>query len=193
MYLGPIIKNPIFRAYFSIVMSIFTIAVFVAFAIRPTISTIVNLQRQIQDKQDINRRLDQKINDLSKLQSDYQAVERDLPLIFSALPDNPNVSRAIILLERTATASGVALSAVSLSKADYSSTVMATRAAVASVSSESVPINLTVSGGFENIKNFLQQLTNLPRVFSPVNVQVIKSKENSELETRTQVDVYFLP
>ncbi len=193
MYLGPIIKNPIFQAYFSIVMSIFTIAIFVAFAIRPTLATIANLQRQIQDKQDINRRLDQKINDLSKLQSDYQTIERDLPLIFSALPQNPSVSKAIILLEKTATSAGVTLSAVNITTADYSEIPLATGAAVASISSSFVPINLTVVGDFDNIRNFLEQLTNLPRIFNPSNIGIVKSQDSSALDTRTEVNVYFLP
>ncbi|MEK7127262.1 MAG: type 4a pilus biogenesis protein PilO, partial [Patescibacteria group bacterium] len=161
-YLGPVLKNPIFRAYFTVVMSIFTVAIFVAFAIRPTIATIAGLTRQIEDKQGLNRRLDEKINSLSALQNDYQVAEKDLPLVFTALPTDPSVSQAIIFLEKTATASGINLSKVSVAKADYGKN--------STVSAELVPVTLTFSGSFDSVKNFFKQVLNLPRLFSPAEI-----------------------
>lgn len=192
MYLGPMVKNPIFRAYFSIVLSIFTIAIFLAFAVRPTISTIVSLQKQISDKQDLNRRLDEKINALSKLQNDYQMVEKDLPVIFSVMPENPAVSDAVILLEKTATASGVKLAGITIANADYTRVPAASGAAVASVSSSLVPVSLDITGEFDNIKNFLEQLAGLPRVIAPVETAVTKSTDGS-LSTQARVNIYFIP
>jgi Tfp pilus assembly protein PilO len=192
-YLGPIVKSPIFRAYFSVVMSIFTVAIFVAFAIRPTLATIIGLQKQIEDKQDFNRRLDEKINALSQLQIDYQAVERDLPLVFTALPQDPAVSEAVILLEKTATAAGVTLTNISIPKADYSRPLPASGAAVASVSSQTVEVSVKISGGFDNLKNFFELLGNLPRLFSPAKTVVSQEAAKAGLESQASVNIYFLP
>ncbi len=178
-YLGPVLKNPIFRAYFTVVMSIFTVAIFVAFAIRPTIATIAGLTRQIEDKQGLNRRLDEKINSLSALQNDYQVAEKDLPLVFTALPTDPSVSQAIIFLEKTATASGINLSKVSVAKADYGKN--------STVSAELVPVTLTFSGSFDSVKNFFKQVLNLPRLFSPAEISV--SKDDNKATT----NIYYLP
>ncbi len=192
-YLGPIIKNPIFRAYFSVVMSIFTVAIFIAFAIRPTLATIVGLQKQIEDKQNYNRRLDEKINSLSQLQSDYQAVERDLPLVFTALPQDPAVSEAVILLEKTATAAGVVLTNLSIPKADYSQMPLASGAAIASTSSQAVKVSVKISGGFDNLKNFFERLGNLPRIFFPDDTGVNKQTQEQGLDSQSTVSVYYLP
>ena len=178
-YLGPVLKNPIFRAYFTVVMSIFTVAIFVAFAIRPTIATIAGLTRQIEDKQGLNRRLDEKINSLSALQNDYQVAEKDLPLVFTALPTDPSVSQAIIFLEKTATASGINLSKVSVAKADYGKN--------STVSAELVPVTLTFSGSFDSVKNFFKQVLNLPRLFSLAEISV--SKDDNKATT----NIYYLP
>mgnify|MGYP001609837987 CR=1 FL=1 len=178
-YLGPVLKNPIFRAYFTVVMSIFTVAIFVAFAIRPTIATIAGLTRQIEDRQGLNRRLDEKINSLSALQNDYQVAEKDLPLVFTALPTDPSVSQAIIFLEKTATASGINLSKVSVAKADYGKN--------STVSAELVPVTLTFSGSFDSVKNFFKQVLNLPRLFSPAEISV--SKDDNKATT----NIYYLP
>lgn len=186
-YLGPVLKSPVFRAYFTVVMSIFTVAILVAFAIRPTVATIVNLTRQIADKQVLNRRLEEKVNALSALQNDYQLIEKDLPLIFAALPADPAVSQAVILLEKTATAAGINLNKVSVIKADYSKSQIASGAAIASVSAEFVPVVLTFSGSFDDSKNFFKQILNLPRLFSPAEVSVSKD------DNRATINIYYLP
>lgn len=179
-YLGPVFKNPVFRAYFTVVMSIFTVAIFTAFAIRPTIATIVGLQRQIEDKQGLNRRLDEKLNALSALQNDYQIIENDLPLVLTALPTDPAVSQAIIYLEKVATSSAVNLDKITIAKANYGK--------ASTASAELIPVTMTFSGGFDNIKNFFNQILKLPRLFSPADVSVSKDDNN-----RGVINIYYLP
>lgn len=179
--LGTVLESPVFKAYFTVTLSIFTVAIFIAFAIRPTLATIAGLTRQIEDKQGLNSRLDEKINSLSALQNDYQMIEKDLPLIFAAVPLDPSVTKVVMSVEKTATASGVILETISVAKADY------TKESVATVSAKMIPITLSYSGGFDNIKNFLKQILNLPRIINPANVAVdLKGSQ-------TTINVYYMP
>src|SRR3990167_7353762 len=90
-WIGPLLKKPQTRAYTFLILSIFTVAFFVFFAIRPTINTIIGLRKQIEDDQIVDTKLQDKINALSQIQAELDVLQPDLPLIDTALPTKSEV------------------------------------------------------------------------------------------------------
>ena len=179
VYLKPFIENPVTRAYFSVVASLFTIAVFIAFAIRPTFATIITLNREISDKTSLSVQLDAKINALTALQSEYQSVEDSLPLVDLALPDNPEISSTISHIEKVATVSGVKIGGIAGGKIDYQQT--------ASSSAIIVPLTVDLTGDYPGFQLFLSQLATLPRLI------IISDLNLTSKTAKLTANIYYFP
>ena len=82
----PIIKKPETAAITMLILSFFTLSFFGFFAIRPTLTTIVSLNREIEDSKFLDQQLDQKISALISAQESYQRIQPDIPLIYKTIP-----------------------------------------------------------------------------------------------------------
>src|SRR3989344_478177 len=97
--IAPLFKEKRIQAYTMITLSLFTISFFGSLAIRPTLGTIITLQKQIQDRTIVNQKLEEKINALIQAQTSYQAIEADLPTIYGLLPEKPDVTSLLLKIE----------------------------------------------------------------------------------------------
>ena len=169
------------KAYTGLVLSFFTIAFFLFFAIKPTIITIVGLNKEIKDKKVVIEKLDKKIQSLSDAQKIYLGIQDDLPLIDEALPKTSEIQTLIKQIEALATISNVNLDA-----AKYDEVVLSgTRGKTAVPPSEdtysgplptnSIIYDTSVSGSYDNLKTFLAGLGQIRRI----NVVTAFSCQNS--------------
>lgn len=111
-FIEPITKSPQTRGYTMFILSIFAIAFFGFFAIRPTILTIIGLQKEILQAQDIDKKLAAKIAALGDAQAVWDNVESKRPLLGQATPETPHIAQFMRLLESVAAQSGVTLGAL---------------------------------------------------------------------------------
>jgi Tfp pilus assembly protein PilO len=111
-YLEPMTRNPVARAYFSLVLSFLVMTFFGILAIRPTVRTIVSLKKEINDKKNINNLLQEKINALSLAQGDFSIISNDLPLVYSAMPKDPRIAILVEKIENAAKGSGAELNSI---------------------------------------------------------------------------------
>lgn len=115
--ISPLFRERRVQAYTMIILSLLTISFFGSLAIRPTLGTIITLQKQIQDRTLVNQKLEEKINALITAQASYQAIEADLPLIYTLLPDNPDITSLLLKVEALTTDSAATISALSFERA----------------------------------------------------------------------------
>ncbi len=97
------------QTYLELILSFAAVAFFGWFALRPTITTIVDLLTEIDDKQEIVSKLDQKIDALVAADTTYKSVESQLPLLDEALPTDHQVAQFTSQIETLAQESGVNL------------------------------------------------------------------------------------
>ncbi|RJR14574.1 hypothetical protein C4579_04740 [Candidatus Microgenomates bacterium] len=107
--LAPVFSQAKAQAYTMAILSFFTIAFFGIFAIRPTISTILVLQKQIEDRTEVSEKLEQKISALIKAQETYNQIETDVPTIYALLPDKPEVTTLLVKFEDVAVTTGTTI------------------------------------------------------------------------------------
>lgn len=74
----------------ALAFTLIALSFFGFFAINPTLSTIAQLKKQLSDSQLVDKKLGEKIIHLSSLREKYNLLENDIPLILTALPQNPN-------------------------------------------------------------------------------------------------------
>ena len=88
-FIKPIFRNKAVRTYSSLVFSILTITFFGVFALKPTLSTIVSLQKSIVEQQQLLDKVTKKADDLSLGRQNYDAIDPQVKLkLISLLPNS---------------------------------------------------------------------------------------------------------
>lgn len=138
--------------FFTIGATIF----FAIFAIRPTILTMTNLVKEIQDKKEAEAALDQKISALFTVQTEYFALEQFYPLLDQTVLTNYDVEKVIATIERQASDEQLNISGIQVNTIPLPETEE-----IEFNRKEEQPFNVTVTvnGEFEQIKTFLLELT----------------------------------
>jgi Tfp pilus assembly protein PilO len=119
----PTLEKPKVRIYTTIVFSFLAISLFGWYAIRPTLQTIIFLNREIQDKTKLNNQLEQKIASLIEAQAAYQDAQPLLLVLDEAIPALPealDLTAQIrnITFSREATYSAISVNNIPLAKTE---------------------------------------------------------------------------
>jgi Tfp pilus assembly protein PilO len=195
--LEPALQRPATRAYTAIIFSFLVISLFGWYAIRPTMQTIVTLQREISDKTELNKKMEEKISALIEAQAAYQTVEQYLPLVDQALPAIPEAPRAIRDLQASAAYTRVAVTNVGVSALPLTADTGSGKQHATASGITEFPLSLSVTGPYLDVKNFLQEILNLRRImvinsmfFKPVRAsESVASASASPPSTQVNIDV----
>ncbi len=190
----PILKEKKIQTFYSLVLTLIAISICIYFAINPTVSTIVQLTKQLEDSKLIEQKLSEKISNLQTLQQKYNLIQQDLPLLYEALPETPKVppfqGQILAIAQRTtATLSQLQTSEVELlmKKTAKPTTPGATSApqqtslqtpplsspqpgiaippqTTPSVVPDSFSFSLGIEGPYKNIVDFLTTLVSFNRI-----------------------------
>jgi len=190
----PELAKPATRAYTAIIFSFLVVSLFSWYAIRPTMQTIFTLKREITDKTDLDKKMEDKISALIEAQAAYQDVEPNLPIVNQALPVTSDAVRAARQLQALASDSHVTITGISISNVPLAAdTGPREEQKIAPNKLTDFPVSLTVTGAYLDIKNFIQGALNLRRViqidsmvFSPVRASGTIAT-NSATPTSTQI------
>ena len=83
--------------YTGIILTLATITFFALFAIKPTVTTIASLVKEINSKKVVDQKLQTKINSLRQAQTNYSLISDKLVLIDQVLPQEPNLINLMLL------------------------------------------------------------------------------------------------
>ncbi len=183
--LEPWLKKPQVRAYTFLILSIFTSAFFLFFAVRPTINTIINLRRQIADSENVDRQLTQKINALSQIQAQYEVIKTDLPLLSQVLPARADVSGLVQEMEKVALNNQVALSAMQFGEANL------VGEGLTKSDQNAIPVafQITTAGDYARLLALLQSLNTSARLVSVDSINI--SAGTASLSATIRLKAYY--
>lgn len=165
----PILHKPRSRAYTTVIFSFLTVSLFGWYAIRPTIQTIFFLQREVADKTEINKKMEDKITALIEVQALYQEVEPLLPAVDQSLPNLPDAIPLVIQLKNLASASGTLLTSVQvptvpLLGVEATPSGGKTSAGTAAGKQQTFDVSLSVRGPYQAIRAYLEGVLNMRRI-----------------------------
>lgn len=161
-------------------LTLLSLVIFGAFAIRPSLFTISRLRQEVKKAREAKAVLDQKINDLSQAQVNYQTALEDIKLVDRALPKEPAVPA---ILETLALATG--RNSVSLEETKFDP------APFCDGKRCGVPFTVRVVGEFEDIKNFIDELEEGIRQMDVRGVKMGQGEEPGQLITEIEFVTYF--
>ncbi len=142
------------KTYGFAAFTLFVVIILLVGAIRPTVLTITRINREIRDKSFLNEQLENKINNLANLGTQFSTISSDsenLPLIF---PPEGNFSLFMANVEEISRSLGFTLSGVSFGKVDDYEVNLTTLAPLSA--------RLNVTGNRQNLIRLLEALEAMP-------------------------------
>lgn len=176
------------QKFFGIVLTLCALSFFGFFAIRPTVSTILKLQKEISDNQNVLAQMQTKIKNLTELRKQYFSLQNELVIVTNAITVQPDAQILFAQIQSIAQISNITITKLQNSEVEA---LRADRSL--SKNYYSYSFSVAGTGSFENISNFVSTLTNMERV---VNIDVfsinnITNNSGESLEFDIQGTAFF--
>ncbi len=185
MKILPSLRKTNTHAVTTLIFTVVAIIVFGAFAISPTISTIVELQKQLQDSQYVHEQLQTKINNLNHLQVQYTAMSSDIPILYDALPKNPEATLLVAQMETLLHQTKLQVSAFHIEAVPLAPLAQTQDTA------SSFQFSLQVQGSYQDMLTFTSSLAQLTRIVTIHSLTITKDKQNNILLLSIQGRGYY--
>lgn len=157
-------------------MTLFSLIVLGAFAIRPSLVVITGLTQELEEAREASLILEKKLNDLSQAQINLRLYQKQLQLVDQALPTEPEVPQIINALADSAGRHNVILQ----------ETIFADLEDFGDGTVNVIPFSVRVSGSLMGINNFI---TDLEKGIRQVDFTMVKISEGSLEGGRTVAEV----
>lgn len=151
----PDFKEEKTQKFTTLIFTLIALSFFGLFAITPTISTITELNKEIDDNKFVDQRLGQKINNLTILQQKYTTLQPDLPIILETIPKDPQVAIFAAQVQSVANTSNVIINSLQTFEVEVNNNTK---------QYSSFTFALTTEGTYNDLSNFLSNLSNMQRI-----------------------------
>lgn len=182
----PDLKKEKTKKYSSIIFSLISLSFFGIFAINPTLSTIAKLKKELSDTKFVDGELAKKIANLSSLQEKYNILGKDIPIVLSAIPKNPQLPLLMGQIQTVAKNTGIEIINLQSFEVDIPSSSNNQKKYSA------FSFSTGVQGNYENLINFISALSSMERVISLDTLSINrKSNQPGILELDIRGTAYF--
>lgn len=95
------------QAYFMLSLTFISLSILGVFAINPTLSTIIELNKKLEDSIFVSEALKTKMNNLSALHAEHAALKNSWPVVEAAVPNDPRTTYILGQMQQIAKDTGV--------------------------------------------------------------------------------------
>lgn len=170
-------SQPVAKVSLELFLSFGLVIILVFVAIQPTLKTIAQLNKEVQEKQELSSKLAGKISALTTAINLYNQYEDKIPLLDEALPPTANLVPTLKIIEKIAGENNVVITTASVQKVPDEVDELPTSA---TAKLTSLPISVTVMGQYQDMHKFVEALHGARRT-----IQVLSANFSLE-ETRGQ-------
>lgn len=190
--LADIYKKPAAQVSMALILTIFAIIFFGIFAIRPTLATIVELNKKIDDQKIVVEKLEKKATALATAQSEYLLIEDKVPLIDAAIPKTNSLDTLLKQIEGIAASLNAPIDSIQVDEIIFPEE-LDNEKDVGTVLE--LPLNITISSTFMDIKEFMVLLSKIKRLVSIESISFSSETvdESEFLKMNLSVKAYHLP
>jgi len=185
--IGGFAKTPKNRAYTTTIFSFLAVSLFGWYAIRPTLQTILYLRREIIDKTDISKKMEEKISNLIGAQATYQSVENQLPLLDAALPTNPEAVSLVQQIKKLADTTNATITSIQVASVpiltgdaapvETKNTPATGAKSLTEFKTKTFNFSVILVGGYPTLKSFLDGIMNMRRVVAIDSMNFIPTSD----------------
>lgn len=170
----PNLKEEKTKNFTTLILTLVALSFFGFFAISPTLSTIAQLRRQIGDNEFVNKKLEEKIQNLSLLQREYGLLEKDFPIVFAGIPQAPSAPLLVGQIQFLALESSLAITRLQVFQVELSQTIDKNEPS-------SFAFSLEAQGTTPKLLSFLNSLLSFERIITLENIALSKSSDKEEV------------
>ncbi len=163
----PDFKEERVQKFTTLVLTLVALSFFGIFAINPTISTIVKLQKELADNNFVDQKLQQKISNLTTLQQKYTALQNDMPFILAAIPKTTQIPLLAAQIQSVAKNSNTDIQ-------NFQTFQVEVENPTSKKTYSSFSFSLSAEGNYDNLSNFLQNISSMQRIVSIDILSLIK-------------------
>lgn len=153
-------RHPVAMVSSELLVTIIFIIILAVVAIQPTLKTMSELSKEIEDKTELNEKLQSKIASLNTAQAEFYRWQSQIELLDTAIPNNDATLLDLKLVEKVAFESNVVISRLSLGEYPDATKPLSLKPKV-----NDLPVNITVQGDYLSIKKFVDSILNSRRVY----------------------------
>lgn len=187
-YIKPLTKLPLVKNYGPTIFTLFTIAILAFFAIKPTVETILVLQKKLADSDAVLKKVTDKANNLSLGKNNYDNLEQSIKdAISTAIPDSVTFKSIAQTLEQTAKTHNASISALQFQPVTIDNK---TEDKIGSIAELNFTFN--TEGTYPNIIAMLQDLKTSSRLISIESLSISKTVDNKALIMSLSGKTYYL-
>lgn len=175
IYIKPVLENQVIRSVAPYIFSLVTIAILVVFAIRPTISTVLNLQKNIENNKTVLKALQDKAQNLTLGKENWENLSLEAKTkIEAAVPTKTDVPALIFSLQKSAFLSA-STSALQIQPLILIDNTKAEDKALLTL--DEIDFSYNLQGSFQKLLATLQNLNKGPRLINMTTAVLSKSAE----------------
>lgn len=187
-YIKPITKIPVVKDYGPSVFTFVMASILIVFAIKPTVETILVLQKKLSDEDQILQKVTQKVNDLSQGKKNYDNLDPTIKeKIIAAIPDNVNLKTVIQSLEQAAQRHEASISALQIEPVVID---VKKNPGAGTLTEASFVFN--TEGSYQSLTALLQDLRGSSRLISIDSLSISKASEGNSLVMSLSGKAYYL-
>ncbi len=188
-YVRPVFRNKVVRTYSPLIFSLITIAIFSFYALRPTITTILSLQKSIDEQTDILNRVQEKSKNLTQGKQNYENIDNRLKnKINNLIPDNPSLPQLINSINYIADQSDATISGLQFQTVEVEpkQTLLNKDAAI-------LPVEFTLNaqGSFSDLMNMLTEIKKSNRLITINSINFVQPQDSSLIMSLTAKAYYM--
>lgn len=187
-YIKPIARFPIIKTYGSTIFTLFIITIFIFFAIKPTVETILVLQKKLEDSNEIIEQLNRKTGDLTEAKKNYDNLSPQVKSrVEQAIPDRVTFNSLVQTIESVIKTYDSSISALQIQPINLVPKLEDKTGSIAEIT-----FTLNIEGIYSNLISILQELRLSSRVISIESVTLNKVSEGSGLIMSIGGKAYYL-
>lgn len=174
-YIRPIIRSKFAKTYSSLIFSLITISIFSYYAIRPTVTTILSLQKSIGEQTQVLNTLKEKVNNLVAGKRNYENIDPSVKTkLENLIPDNPSLPDLINSLTFAALSSEASISGLQIQpvQIENKNLVLSKNAQV-----KQVDFTFNIQSNFVNLMKLLTALKRTDRLVTISTVNFVQPIE----------------
>lgn len=187
-YIKPVIRLPIIKTYGSTIFTLIVTAIFVIYAIKPTVETILVLQKKLEEETLVLEKITKKADDLSRARENFEKLDPTLKSkIEAAIPNTVQLRSVIQTLEQSAQRNEASISALQIQPLTVETKKDNQLGALSEIN-----FTFNVEGSYQKLISMLQDLKSSDRPISIDNLSLSKLSEGGGLIMSLSGKVYYL-
>ncbi len=171
-------KKPVAKVSLEFFLSVIVILFFALFAIRPTLVTMSELVKEIEDKKELASQLQRKIAALSSAQEEYQRLESEIVMLNQAVPVQPELLEALKILEKLAGEENVIIETLLLQEIPEEDPL--TNLTYEEIDSRDLYFTVRVIGDYPSIKDYVAAIQAMRRSFMIEEINFLIDEQDQQ-------------